>query len=77
PLVTRRDKRARLGGVVRDQRTTAAIRIVDHRRVRAIGFGQRGTHDSVEPNPIIVDGVIGAAVLSLEVQERNKAISRR
>ncbi|MDQ3656087.1 MAG: hypothetical protein M3457_13545 [Chloroflexota bacterium] len=37
----------------------------DESTERAIAFGQRGTHDWVEPDPIIVDGVIGAAALSL------------
>ncbi len=37
----------------------------DESTERAIAFGQRGTHDWVEPDPIIVDGVIGAAAVSL------------
>lgn len=37
----------------------------DESTERAIAFGQLGTHDWVEPDPIIVDGVIGAAALSL------------
>ncbi len=37
----------------------------DESTTRAIAFGQRGTHDWVEPDPIIVDGVIGAAAISL------------
>ena len=37
----------------------------DESTTRAIEFGQLGTHDWVEPNPIIVDGVVGAAALSL------------
>ncbi len=37
----------------------------DESTARAIAFGQQGTHDWVEPDPIIVDGLIGAAALSL------------
>lgn len=36
----------------------------DESTARAIEFDQRGTHDWVEPDPIIVDGVIGAAAIS-------------
>lgn len=36
----------------------------DESTARAIEFGQRGTHDWVEPDPIFVDGVIGAAALA-------------
>lgn len=53
-----------------DARTWVSIGIFadkagsDESTERAIAFGQLGTHDWVEPDPIIVDGVIGAAALS-------------
>ncbi len=53
-----------------DARTWVSIGIFadkagsDESTERAIAFGQLGTHDWVEPDTIIVDGLIGAATMS-------------